>query len=121
MKCLTPVTTITPASNNTDNKVFNIHASYFDLGSGGAKSLSASNTLSLLNNVVNLNSIKNRRGFQPKDSAGTVFLQAPAGKVALTLDKIDLTGITGIILHSVSQGAESEYQIEVRISKRIGK
>jgi cytochrome c551/c552 len=115
--------TVTPAeiNKNTDKKTFNLHASYFDLGSNGAKSLSGFYTLSLRNNVIESGAIKNRTGFTQKDSSGFNFLYAPSGKGILRLEKIDLTDINGLNINLIGQGAESEYAIEVRLDGDNGR
>ncbi|HEY0055646.1 MAG TPA: ThuA domain-containing protein, partial [Pedobacter sp.] len=112
----------TPAeANKTFGKnTFNIKASYFDLGSNGAKSLSNSYNLVLRSNYIEAGKIKNRTNFSRKDSSGYDFLIAPSGKGVLRFNKIDLTDIKGLNIHITGQGAESEYNIEVRLGSDNG-
>ncbi|HEX8378154.1 MAG TPA: ThuA domain-containing protein [Pedobacter sp.] len=114
---------ILPAENgkNTDKKTFSLHASYFDLGSNGAKSLSGSHTVSLFNNVIESGAIKNRTGFTQKDSSGHNILNAPVGRGVLRFNNIDLNGISGLNIHTIGQGAESQYSVEVRLDNDKGK
>ncbi|MBC7745220.1 MAG: ThuA domain-containing protein [Flavobacterium sp.] len=110
----------TVSKQNADNKVFNLQAFYSDLGSVGTKPLSATYTASLMNNEVEADAIKTRTGFGQKDSAGVNLLVAPRGNGTLRFENIDLTGIKGINLNSISQGSEASYSVEIRLDSDTG-
>jgi glucose/arabinose dehydrogenase/cytochrome c551/c552 len=108
---------ITPvvSKQNTDKKTFNLHAFYSDLGSAGTKPLSSTYTVSLTNNRIEAESIKDKTGFGLKDSSGVKLLVLPSLKGTIRFNNLDLTGVTGINLNMFSQGDATDYTIEVRL------
>ncbi|MDB5012731.1 MAG: Crp/Fnr family transcriptional regulator [Daejeonella sp.] len=113
---VTPVIT----SKNTDKKVFNLHAFYSDLGQAGSKPLSSTYTVSLMNNTIEAESIKDKTGLGQKDSSGTMLLVLPSMKGTMRFNKLDLSGINGINLNTISQGDETNFTVEVRLDGDTG-
>ena len=108
---------ITPTitSKNTDKKTFNLQAFYSDLGQAGSKPLSSTYTVTLMNNRIEAESIKDKTGLGQKDSSGTMLLVLPSMKGTMRFAKLDLSGINGINLNTISQGEETNFTIEVRL------
>ena len=115
-KSMPPAGTVNPVPPvaQKQNTMFSLTASYTDLGSGGVKPLTGSQTVFLRNNSVDASELKSITGFTTKDSSGNIFLIFPQTEGSLRVRQIDLTGIKSIELQGFSSGQPGSYRVEIR-------
>jgi cytochrome c551/c552 len=115
-KSMPPAGTVNPVPPvaQKQNTMFSLTASYTDLGSGGVKPLTGSQTVFLRNNSLDASELKSITGFTTKDSSGNIFLIFPQTEGSLRVRQIDLTGIKSIELQGFSSGQPGSYRVEIR-------
>ncbi len=110
---------ITP-SEDLENNIFSIYASYTDQGGAGLKPLSASSSFYLRSNTLPAREITERTRIGLKDSTNTGFLVYPQNNGWFKLNSIDLTGIKQVELSNISKGGGGIYSIELRGNSETG-
>lgn len=122
-KSLPPSGKIIPTgdSENKQNTVFALNASYTDAGGAGIRPLSASKALYLRNNSVDVADLNQMDGFSSKDSSGSKYLIFPAGEGWIKMEQIDLAGISSIELTGFGTGQAATYLVEIREGAKDGK
>ncbi|WP_316814634.1 PQQ-dependent sugar dehydrogenase [Pedobacter nyackensis] len=110
-----------PASVNTNKPVFALKASYTDMGSAGLKSLSATQVVNLISNVIDASDLKNVSQFGRRDINGKEALIFPEHTGWIKLNKIDLTDIRTFQFTVNDMGNNLDYEIEIRMDSQDGK
>lgn len=104
------------------NGVLILSASYADQGSPDTKPLTGNTSIYLRNNTVRFASAKNRKGYATTTYEDHVLLTVPEEEGSFSFDHIDLTGISGIQIKTVTQEpVEDEYLFELRLDSPDGK
>jgi cytochrome c551/c552 len=119
-KASLPTQGIIIPSEETENNVFSIYASYTDQGEAGLKPLSASSGFYLRSNTFNAREITERTRIALKDSTNTGFLVYPQKSGWLKLNPMDLSGIKEVEVSNVSKGGAGNYTIELRLNSETG-
>ena len=107
-------------SDDTENDVFSIYASYTDQGGAGLKPLSSSAAVYLRNSTFNAREITERGSIGLKDSTSTGYLIFPQNKGWFKLNNIDLSGINKLELSNLNKAGGGNYNIEVRLNSADG-
>ena len=113
---------VTPPVPETkgNKKTFMIQATYTDNGGAGIKPLSNGAAVYLRSNVFNAPDIKEKNGFNTKDSAGIRYLTYPQNDGWLKIVQVDLNSISAVELVSLGLDAVASGRIEVRVGKLDG-
>jgi len=110
---------IMPAeTNNKNQSVLTLKASYSDLGAKGLTPLTSTATYNLKSNLINAESIKEFSGFKPQKD-GQLKLVENTGW--LKIGSIDLTAITSIKIDASGLANQADYKIEIRLDNINGK
>ncbi|MDQ3291728.1 MAG: ThuA domain-containing protein [Bacteroidota bacterium] len=96
------------------NNVFRLLATYTDAGGPGIQPLSGSQAIYLRNTTLDVSDLPEMKGFAPKDSAGTRYLNLPTAEGWIKGEQLDLTGISRIELGAFGTGRPGKYQVELR-------
>ncbi|PWS29476.1 Crp/Fnr family transcriptional regulator [Pedobacter yonginense] len=109
---------ITP-SGTVDKKksVLNLKATYTDAGTAKLKPLTTTNSVNLKSNQIDATDLKNIKGFETKEVSGADALAMTANEGHFSLNKIDLTKLSGF---KFNFGNNSNYEIEVRLDRLDG-
>lgn len=110
-----------PATVNANKPVFALKATYTDMGSAGLKSLSATQVVNLISNVIDASDLKNISEFGRRDISGKEALIFPQGAGWIRLNKIDLTDIKAFEFTVDDMGGNVDYEIEIRLDSQNGK
>ncbi|WP_316829513.1 PQQ-dependent sugar dehydrogenase [Pedobacter aquatilis] len=109
---------VPPETVNKNKPVLTLKASYSDLGAKGLKPLTTTNVYNLKSNIINSTDIKDFSGFSRRDNGGFNLLQ---NKGWLKLSAIDLTDVAKFNITSLSQSADVDYEVEIRLDREDGK
>lgn len=109
-----------PATVNSNKPVFALKATYSDMGAAGLKSLSATQVVNLVSNVMEAQNLKDISGFGRRDFAGTEALIFPPDAGWIRLKKIDLTNLSDFLLTVKDMGGNLDYEVEIRLDGQSG-
>jgi glucose/arabinose dehydrogenase/cytochrome c551/c552/type 1 glutamine amidotransferase len=99
-KSLPVAGTLQPTLNKklSENGVLVISAIYTDKGGNNIKPLTGYASVALKNNNTSVTSARRLSGYTQQSFNGTQFLIVPKGKGSFSIDSIDLTGVSRIVL-----------------------
>ena len=106
-------------SGEKKNTVLNLRASYTDQGAAGLKPLSTTYVLSLRNNVIGANDIKDLYNFDIKEMQQSQVLELSKADGWLKLNNIDLTNIKTISI-DFGNFMDGSVETEVRLDSKNG-
>ncbi|MCC9137830.1 ThuA domain-containing protein [Pontibacter silvestris] len=109
------------STQQQQNTILKLTATYTDQGDAGIRPLSASDAVYLRSNLIDVAELSEVKGFASKDSSGSEYLVFPAGEAWLKVEQLDLTGIRGIGLAGFGSGQANQYQVEVRLGQPTGR
>jgi hypothetical protein len=102
-----------PTQEN-ENNIFSIYASYTDQGQAELKPLTGSATVYLRSHVMNASEITERTRIGFKDSTNTGYMIYPQNNGWFKFSNIDLSGIRHLEFANLSKGGGGTYSIEIR-------
>ena len=106
----------------SDNGVFVLSASYTDRGSEKAKPLTGNTAKTLRSSKMGMDQAKNLEGMSTMNFNGMTLVMLPLEQASLSINNVDLTGVTSIQLMGGGQKPTSKgYQIELRLDSPTGK
>lgn len=104
------------------NGVFILSASYTDQGGPDTKPLTGNTSVYLRNNTISLASARNMQGYATMTQDDKLLLTVPEEEGSFGLDDIDLAGIAGVRISTVTrEPVEEEYVFELRLDSPDGK
>lgn len=119
--------TLSPTLNKPakDNGRLFITATYTDKGGNNIKPLTGSSTVVLRNNKLGFFRTSNLKGYTTLDYNGMRLMLVPAAPGSFSIDNIDLTGVTEVILSAGWQkspdfGFNFELRLDAPDGKKIG-
>lgn len=116
--------TVSPTLNKkpSDNGVLVLSASYTDKGNNGNKPLIGTSSVALRSNKVPLAAARNLQGFTLQSFGGRSFFMVPKTTASFSLDSIDLTNITGLVLTLATNASpQFGYSFELYLDSPNGK
>ncbi|WP_194775394.1 ThuA domain-containing protein [Pararhodonellum marinum] len=105
----------------SENGVFVLSASFTDRGGENIKPLSANNTVTLRNPVMNMGQADNLEGYSVRNFGGRDLAIMPKEIGSFSFSGVDLTGIKSLQIEGGGQEASLKgYQVEIRLGSPTG-